>query len=95
MIEKNRIGGAGVYNGVLASKALWEQSLKIAAIRELIPDYTPKFEDISKIVNEAVFERKTQMTIHLQLLQKQTNRLLFYEKGSAYLKDKNMVQITK
>ena len=44
LIEKKRIGGAGVYNGVLTSKTLWEQSLKIASIRELIPDYTPKFE---------------------------------------------------
>ena len=33
------------------------------------------------------------MTIHLQLLQKQPNRLLFYEKGAAYLKDKN-TQVT-
>ncbi|MDO9000251.1 MAG: NAD(P)/FAD-dependent oxidoreductase [Bacteroidota bacterium] len=95
IIEKKRIGGAGIYDGVLSSKTLWEQSLKIAAIRELIPNYSPKFDDISKIVNEAVFERKTQMTVHLQLLQKQNNRLLFYDKGTAYLKDKHTVQITK
>lgn len=95
LIEKKRIGGAGIYNGVLTSKTLWEQSLKIASIRELIPDYKPKFEDVSRTVNEAVFERKTQMTVHLQLLQKQSKRLFFYEKGVAFLKDKHTVQITK
>jgi dihydrolipoamide dehydrogenase len=95
LIEKKRIGGAGIYNGVLTSKTLWEQALKALSIRELIPYYKPKFEDISKVVNEAVFERKTQMTVHLQLLQKQKNRLFFYEKGTASLKDKQTVEIKK
>src|ERR1700748_1868964 len=80
LIEKPLIGGAGIYNGVLTSKTLWEQALKTASIREIIPGYEASFEAISKIVNEAVFERKTQMTVHLQLLQKLKNRLFFYEK---------------
>ncbi len=95
LVEKSRIGGAGIYNGVLTSKTLWEQALKALSIRELIPDYSPKFEDISKVVNEAVFERKTQVTVHLQLLQKEQNRLFYYEKGSAKLKDKHTVVIKK
>lgn len=95
LIEKNKIGGAGIYNGVLTSKTLWEQALKAQSIRELIPNYTPSFDAISKIVNEAVFERKTQATVHLQLLQKQSNRLLFYEKGTAVLKDKHTIDIKK
>jgi dihydrolipoamide dehydrogenase len=95
LIEKKRIGGAGLYNGVLTSKTLWEQALKVASIREIIPGFEPKFEDFSKIVDEALFERKTQMTIHLQLLQKQKNKLFFYEKGTAFILDKNTVQVTK
>ncbi len=95
LVEKNRIGGAGIYNGVLTSKTLWEQALKALSIRELIPEYSPKFEDVSKIVNEAVFERKTQVTVHLQLLQKQANRLFYYEKGTAKLIDKHTVDIKK
>jgi dihydrolipoamide dehydrogenase len=95
LVEKNKIGGAGVYNGVLASKTLWEQALKVVSIREMMPNYEPKFEEISRIVNEAVFERKTQMKVHLQLLQKENNRLFYYEKGSAYLLDKHTVEITK
>jgi dihydrolipoamide dehydrogenase len=95
LIEKKRLGGAGIYNGVLTSKTLWEQSLKVASIREMIPTYEPEFEIFSKIVDEAVFERKTQMTVHMQILQKQKNRLMFYEKGTATLIDKHTVQIAK
>ncbi len=95
LVEKKRIGGAGLYNGVLTSKTLWEQALKVASIREIMPDFEPKFDDFSKIVDEALFERKTQMTIHLQMLQKQQNKLFFYEKGSAYILDKHTIQLTK
>jgi dihydrolipoamide dehydrogenase len=95
LVEKKRIGGAAVYDGVLTSKALWEQALKVASIREMIPEYEPSFDSISKIVNEAVFERKTQMTIHLQLLQKMPKRFFHYEKGTAYILDKNTIRITK
>lgn len=95
LVEKKRIGGTGVYDGVLTSKTLWEQALKVASIREMIPEYTPKFDDFSKIVNEAVFERKTQMTVHLQLLQKLQKKLFFYEKGTAYIVNKNEIRITK
>ncbi len=95
LVEKTRIGGSGIYNGVLTSKTLWEQSLKVASIRELIPDYQVDFNTVAKVVDEAVFERKTQMTVHLQLLQKLKNRLFFYEKGTATLLDKHTVQIEK
>lgn len=95
LVEKRKIGGAGVYNGVLTSKTLWEQALKVASIREMIPNYEPKFKEVSRIVDEAVFERKTQMTVHLQLLQNLRDRLFFYEKGKAELVDKHTVQILK
>src|SRR3954465_15361284 len=95
LIEKRRIGGAGVYDGVLTSKALWEQALRAASIREEIPSYRADFENIKKIVNEAVYERKTQMTVHSQLLHKLPKKLFHYEKGTAYLIDKNQIKITK
>jgi dihydrolipoamide dehydrogenase len=94
LIEKKRLGGAGVYDGVLTSKTLWELSQKVSSIREMIPDYKISFEEVAKTVQEAVFERKTQMTVHSQLLQKQ-NELFHYDKGTASFIDKNTILITK
>src|SRR4051812_41350613 len=95
LVEKKRIGGAAIYDGVLSSKAMWEQALKAASIREMIPDYEPDFSHLVKTVNEAIFERKSQMTIHLQLLQKLPNKLFHHEKGTAHILDKHTVQVTK
>lgn len=95
LVERRRIGGAGVYDGVLTSKTLWEQALKTASIREMIPDYEVNFDNLRRIVDEAVYERKTQMTLHLQLLHNMPEKQLSYEKGSAYLVDKHTVRITK
>lgn len=91
IIEKNKLGGAGVYNGVLASKTLWEISQKISSIRETVTDYQADYNYINKTVNEAIFERKTQMTVHLQLLQTQAGNLFFYEKGTASFIDKHTI----
>lgn len=95
LVEKKRIGGAGLYDGVLTSKTLWELSQKISSIRELIPAYHVDYHDVIKTVNEAIFERKTQMTVHLNLLQKQQPELFNYEKGEASFIDKNNIQILK
>ena len=95
LIEKKRIGGAGVYDGVLTSKTLWELSQKVSSIREMIPNYHVDYQDMVKIVNEAVFERKTQMTVHLNLLQKQQPDRFCYEKGTASFLDKNTIAIKK
>jgi dihydrolipoamide dehydrogenase len=95
LVEKKRIGGAGVYDGVLTSKTLWELSQKISSIREMIPHYHVDYQDIVKTVKEAVFERKTQMTVHSHLLQKQQPDLFCYEKGCAAFLDKNTIAIKK
>lgn len=95
LIEKKRIGGAGIYDGVLTSKTLWELSQKVSSIREMIPNYHVDYQDMVKTVNEAVFERKTQMTVHLHLLQKQQPEKFCYEKGTASFLDKNTISIQK
>jgi dihydrolipoamide dehydrogenase len=96
LVEKQRIGGAGIYDGVLTSKTLWEYSMKISTILETVPNYEPTFIDIVKNVREAVFERKTQMTVHLRLLEAALGSKLFhYEKGHAKILDKNLVEIKK
>ncbi|MGE0567873.1 MAG: NAD(P)/FAD-dependent oxidoreductase [Bacteroidia bacterium] len=95
LIERNKIGGAGVYNGVLASKALWEHALKVQTAKELMPDCKSDFDQANRIVKEAIFERKTQMSVHFQLLQKCYPDLLFYERGTARFKDKHTIEVSK
>ncbi len=96
LVESKRIGGAGVYDGVLSSKTLWEYSMKVAAIREMIPNFSVKFEEVRKVVRESLYERKTQMTVHLRLLEKSLGSKLFhYEKGKGKLLDSHTVEISK
>jgi dihydrolipoamide dehydrogenase len=49
LVEKNKLGGAGVYNGVLTSKTMWEFSQKVSTIKKEVPDYDFSYEDIKKL----------------------------------------------
>jgi len=96
LIERHRIGGAGVYDGVLSSKTLWEHSMKVATIRETVPGYRVDFLDADHVVRDAIFERKTQMTTHLRLLEAALGSKYFHlEKGNGKILDKNTVEIIK
>jgi dihydrolipoamide dehydrogenase len=98
VVEKEKLGGAGLYHGALWSKSMWEFSQKVTVVK----NYEGKeFEGASwqammKEVNAALIERKMQMTLHLDLLQKQcVGDELHYEKGNARLIDNHTVEITK
>jgi dihydrolipoamide dehydrogenase len=98
VIERDKIGGAGIYNGALWSKAMWEFSQKVMVRREAEREkFTgATYEDMMHDVNGALFDRKLQMTLHMSLLQSETdNKKLFYEKGRAEIIDKNHVLIHK
>jgi dihydrolipoamide dehydrogenase len=96
LIEKKKLGGAAIYEGVLWSKSLWEYSQKVHMLRKEISNYEASFETMHKIVDEAMFERKTQVTVHVKLLENTTNeRLFYYEKGTATLVDKNTIELHK
>jgi dihydrolipoamide dehydrogenase len=90
LIEKNRLGGAGIYDGALASKTLWELSEKVKTTREVLVDYNKQlpfeitYQEACKIVNQAIFDRKFQLTCHLSILQEQVKHSqIQYEKGFA------------
>ncbi len=101
LIEKNKIGGAGVYDGALASKTLWELSQKVKAVNEQIVSqgrrrFDVTWEEATKTVNEALFERKFQYSCHIKLLQTESmNNLFTYEKGFGKLLDTHTVEIDK
>jgi dihydrolipoamide dehydrogenase len=99
LIEKDRLGGAQVFDGVMASKTLWEYSERIRNVREITRNNDVAenltYDEVSEEVNNAIFERKTQLTYHLRLLQEQLPYgMLTYEKGSGYIIDKNTVRIS-
>ncbi|MCB0785333.1 MAG: FAD-dependent oxidoreductase, partial [Flavobacteriales bacterium] len=74
LVERDRIGGTGIYNGALTSKTLWEISQRVAAVNEMVrprgrEPFRMTWEEVSRTLNEAVFERKYLYACHLQLLQ--------------------------
>lgn len=101
LIEADRVGGAGVYNGALTSKTLWELSNRVADMNSFLKSSgrTPidmPWSDVRKTLDEATFERKFQYSCHIKLLQTETmNKLLHYERGRGSLVSKNEVKITQ
>ncbi len=99
LIEANRIGGAGVYNGALSSKTLWEISNRINFINKRLlsrgrSPYEVPWREVQQKVNEAVFERRFQYSAHIKLMQEENQiGLLDYERGTGSLISKNKVEI--
>lgn len=99
LIEANRIGGAGVYNGALSSKTMWEISNRINFINKRLlsrgrSPYEVPWREVQQKVNEAVFERRFQYSAHIKLMQEENQiGLLDYERGIGSLLSKNEVEI--
>ncbi len=100
LIEKNKIGGAGIYDGALASKALWEVANKVANINNNIADRGKEpieltWQEVTQTVDEATFDRKFQYSSHIKLLQLELQkRKLVFERGFGKLITENDVEIT-
>lgn len=101
LIEKDKVGGAGIYNGALASKAMWEFSMKYAAVRNELknnPDnsFDVTYQDLKAAISGAVFERKFQLSCHVKLLESESLKNLFsYERGEGFLKSSHTIGIRK
>jgi len=108
LIEKDKIGGAGIYNGALTSKTLWELSTRIATAKERVDYYMEedekkvsenfgmKFKDVRKTVQEAVFERKFQLQCHIIMLQSEAYSKYFtYERGTGRMLNNHEVLVKK
>ncbi len=97
LVEKGKLGGYGIYDGALASKTMWELSTRIKTVKEEIGqdrriDMT--FEKVKEIIDEALFERKFQLSCHLRIIHAETE-LINYEKGTASFLTAKEIQITK
>lgn len=101
LIEKDKVGGYGIYDGALSSKTLWELSEKVTEVNDTIVSVGRKrfelsWEEVQKTMNEAIFDRKFQYSCHIKLLQTEAeNRVFFYERGTGTMISPNEVLIKK
>ncbi len=102
LVERDRIGGTGIFNGALASKTLWEIAHRVSSTNELMrtrgrEPFRLSWEEVSKTMNEAVFERKYLYACHMQLLSNTTEGapLFKHERGTGRLIDTNTVRIER
>jgi dihydrolipoamide dehydrogenase len=101
LIERNRVGGAGVTNGALSSKTWWELSRETASFRKNLRRFnlhvpSINYKEIQDEVQRAVLERKTLLEEHMHVLQESANgqRYLTFKKGNARLLSQNEIEIT-
>lgn len=99
IIEKNRIGGAGVSNGALSSKTYWELSREASAFRKSLKRYNIKvpsvnYSEIQGEVQKAVQERKGLLEEQMNHLRNVTGNLLEFRKGEARLTSQHEIEIT-
>lgn len=101
LIEKDKVGGYGIYDGALSSKTLWELSEKVSAVNDTIVSVGRKrfeisWEEVQRTMNEAIFDRKFQYSCHIKLLQTETEkRVFYYERGAGSMISPNEVLIKK
>jgi dihydrolipoamide dehydrogenase len=100
LIERDRVGGAGLYNGALSSKTLWELAQKTKTINDTLNlaerrSFSYTWKEIKQQLDEAIFERKFQYSCHIKLLQTETEKTNFtFLRGSAKFKDKHNIEVT-
>jgi len=100
LIEKEKLGGAGIYDGALSSKTMWELSTRYKRVSdELLKDNIERgfditYDKVKSIIDEAIFDRKFQLTCHLRIIHAETN-LITYEKGTGSFVTDKEIKVTK
>jgi dihydrolipoamide dehydrogenase len=100
LIEKNVLGGAGITNGALSSKTLWELSRDMLAFRKNLDRYQlepPKavWNEIQTEVQNAVKERVHLLSSHLKELQSNSkySPYINFIEGEASIISEHLVEI--
>lgn len=101
LIEKSKVGGAGLYNGVLSSKTLWELSKDVNLARKRVEKYSTNsnfqldFNEVKKELHAAIEQRKEQLESHLVKLKSEGyNDTFFYKNGYGKLLNEHEIEIT-
>lgn len=99
MVERNRVGGAGITNGALSSKTWWELSREASAFRKSLKRYnipvpSINYAEIQAEVRRAVTERKALLEEQMAKLASAPGYAFEFRKGEARLLDQHTIQIT-
>ncbi|MGI9150150.1 MAG: dihydrolipoyl dehydrogenase family protein [Limnohabitans sp.] len=97
LVERNKVGGAGIFDGALSSKTLWELSESYQLTHNTNLGYTVydsevHFSSVMHQAHRAVAEKHVQLKKQISYFEK-TGRLTFFN-GHAKFASKNEVAIT-
>lgn len=99
LIEKDKVGGAGIINGALSSKTWWELSRETASFRKNLKRFnidvpSINYKEIQDEVLRAIQERKGMLEEHMELIKESHfTDLLSFKKGKARLLSQNEIEI--
>jgi dihydrolipoamide dehydrogenase len=99
LIEKNKVGGAGVTNGALSSKTWWELSRETASFLKNLKRFNLEapsinYKEIQAEVRKAVEERKLMLEDHMLQIHDATHFSgLSFKKGNARLLSQHEIEI--
>lgn len=98
MIEKTKLGGAGITNGALSSKTWWELARETRNMNENlknhnIPPPEIHFEDLKIEVQSAVNEKINLLKENLESLMANTHNKLSFRMGTAKIVDRHSIEI--
>lgn len=100
LIEKDKVGGAGVTDGALSSKTWWELSREVASFHKNLKKFNIEipevsYKEIQQEVRSAIQERKSMLEDNMLQMHKSSHgNLLTFKKGHARLLSQNEVEIT-
>ncbi len=97
LVERNKVGGAGIFDGALSSKTLWELSESYQQTHNTNLGYTVydsevHFSSVMHQAHRAVAEKHVQLKKQIAYFQK-TGQLSFFN-GHAKFASKNEIDIT-
>lgn len=98
LIEKNKLGGAGIHQGALWSKTWWELSREAYFIRQQgsslgieRPEFS--YDKVSGEVNRAVEDRLNMLTHHMNNINVTLGDYFQYLHGTARIIDTHLVEV--
>lgn len=100
LIEREHVGGTGIFNGALASKTLWELGQRVSQVNAMVRNrdrepFRLSWSEIERILGEAIFERKYLYACHLQLLKQSHADRFTHLRGSGRFTGPTTVEVER